>query len=773
MLNNAKKTSSGIRQFRSGDPMDEKESNKTWECLKNAIHQIHQHNASSLSFEELYRNAYNLVLHKYGELLYNGVQGVVTEHLKDVAQSCVDCPDDRLLEELKRQWDDHKTTMVMIRDILMYMDRNFVSQYKKVPVYEMGLMIFRENVSGHLRVRTRLLTLMLNNIAAERRGEQVDRILLKHTVNMLVELGVQGKSVYRECFEDQFLDHTRKFYQDESVQYISQNACSDYLKKAEMRIKEEKSRVENYLHESTMEKIQELCDEEWVLAHYKTLIHMENSGCSWMFEHDKVQDLERMYRLFSRVPQTLKEVQRVMMECICESGRDILNDPEKVKDPVSFIQAILTLKHKYDQFVKESFKESKDFQLALKQALESFLNKDTRTAQYLSLYVDDMFRKSLKSMSTDSEQDVKLEEVVTVFRFLQDKDVFENFYKQHLARRLLTGRTVSDEAEKNMISKLKSECGHQYTSKLEGMFSDMKLSEDLMKYYKATFQGSAASSQRARAAGSAAGGATSGIELKVSVLTSGFWPGPPGQACELPPEIQDCCNRYETFYLAKHTGRRLTWQPNHGAADIKANMGRSRHELNVSTYQMCILMLFNNHQNLSWQDIVMQTNIPVDELKRHLMSLYVNPKAKILVKLGGSDKDKSKEPQDGDAFQVNSMFECKLFRVKVPLVVQRSGQDGLGAGGKEAGEGPSASAGSDLPASVEEDRKHLVEAVIVRIMKSRKHLEHNQLVMEVTRHLTSRFQPSPTLIKQRIEKLIEREYLERSQQDRRIYNYLA
>ena len=80
---------------------------------------------------------------------------------------------------------------------------------------------------------------------------------------------------------------------------------------------------------------------------------------------------------------------------------------------------------------------------------------------------------------------------------------------------------------------------------------------------------------------------------------------------------------------------------------------------------------------------------------------------------------------------------------------------------------------NQAPATVEEDRKHLVEAVIVRIMKSRKTLEHNQLVMEVTRHLTSRFQPSPTLIKQRIEKLIEREYLERSQQDRRVYNYLA
>lgn len=69
---------------------------------------------------------------------------------------------------------------------------------------------------------------------------------------------------------------------------------------------------------------------------------MEHSGAHAMFQHDKVDDLERMYLLFSRVPSTLKEVQKVMIDCICASGREILGDPEKVKDPVSFISALLT-----------------------------------------------------------------------------------------------------------------------------------------------------------------------------------------------------------------------------------------------------------------------------------------------------------------------------------------------------------------------------------------------------------------------------------------------
>ncbi|CAL1143476.1 unnamed protein product [Cladocopium goreaui] len=242
--------------------------------------------------------------------------------------------------------------------------------------------------------------------------------------------------------------------------------------------------------------------------------------------------------------------------------------------------------------------------------------------------------------------------------------------------------------------------------------------------------------------------------------------GPPGAPCELPPEVQECCSRFETFYLAKHTGRKLFWQPQNGFADIKAQMPKTKHELNVTTYQMCILMLFNQQTTWTYQDLAVRTNIPLEELKRHLMSLYVNPKAKILVKLGDSEK---KEPEESDQFTVNPQFESKLVRIKVPLVQLKSSE--TPAAGREGESGAVGS--SDVPATVEEDRKHLVEAVVVRVMKSRKTLEHNQLVMEVTRHLTSRFQPSPTLIKQRIEKLIEREYLERSQGDRRVYNYLA
>lgn len=62
--------------------MDEKYVESIWNLLRNAIQEIQKKNNSGLSFEELYRNAYTMVLHKHGERLYTGLKEVVTSHLE-------------------------------------------------------------------------------------------------------------------------------------------------------------------------------------------------------------------------------------------------------------------------------------------------------------------------------------------------------------------------------------------------------------------------------------------------------------------------------------------------------------------------------------------------------------------------------------------------------------------------------------------------------------------------------------------------------------------
>jgi cullin 3 len=136
------------------------------------------------------------------------------------------------------------------------------------------------------------------------------------------------------------------------------------------------------------------------------------------------------------------------------------------------------------------------------QAFESFINRNPRAPEFISLYIDENLKKGLKGVSrtcflvrlyqgtdtdiqkSDQEVDDTLDKTITIFRYITEKDAFERYYKTHLAKRLLNNRSVSDDAERGMLAKLKVECGFHFTQKLEGMFTDMKVSADMMDAYR-------------------------------------------------------------------------------------------------------------------------------------------------------------------------------------------------------------------------------------------------------------------------------------------------
>ncbi|XP_018652507.1 putative cullin [Schistosoma mansoni] len=68
---------------------------------------------------------------------------------------------------------------------------------------------------------------------------------------------------------------------------------------------------------------------------------------------------------------------------------------------------------------------------------------------------------------------------MNVFRYIEDKDVFQKFYSKTLARRLVYNQSVSEDAEASMISKLKEACGFEYTAKLQRMFQDVNATREL------------------------------------------------------------------------------------------------------------------------------------------------------------------------------------------------------------------------------------------------------------------------------------------------------
>jgi len=284
-----------------------------------------------------------------------------------------------------------------------------------------------------------------------------------------------------------------------------------------------------------------------------------------------------------------------------------------------------------------------------------------------------------------------------------------------------------------MISKLKTECGSGFTSKLEGMFKDMELSKDIMTSFRQSRQAQELQD----------------LEVNVTVLTTGHWPAYSSMDLKLPPQLAKCQDVFRGFYLAKYQGRRLFWQHSLGQSVVKSFFPKGRKELAVSMVQTVVLLLFNDSASISYKDIAEETGIEQKELKRTLLSLACG-KVRPL-----SKEPKGKEVADSDVFHFNNDFRHKLYRIKVNSIQMKETEE----------------ENQKTKESVFQDRQFQIDAAVVRVMKTRKTLTHNQLMAELYQQL--KFPIKAVDVKKRIESLIERDYLERDSKNPGVYNYLA
>ena len=592
---------------------------------------------------------------------------------------------------------------------------------------------------------------------------------------MLVALGVNSNSVYEIEFEEAFLRNTANFYIAESAEYIGQNTCADFLRKASERIREENERQVAYLAQSTAPKLRRLMETHFIADHVMALMEMD-SGAIALMDEQKTDDLRLMYDLFRMVMTSVSweaqvperpdprsvdagtgatvsyrverrkdpplAILRHMMQWHIEStGYSIVQDTEQSKDPVRFVERLLGLQAQYATIIGSAFDQDRNFLWAMKSAFESFMNVGPRCAQFLAMYLDMQMRSGFKSDSIEEIRS-KLDAVVVAFRYVEDKDVFENFYKQYLQRRLLSGRSVSDEAEQLMIVRLKTECGTMFTSRLEGMFNDLRVSKEVMQAFRKQMEP-----------------ALEGPELSVTVLTTVNWQGSGESSGRIPNALRPSVEQFERWYLERFNGRILQWQLMHGTADLKMMYLPRSYELVVTTYQMMILLLFEEKDcdAATFAEIREETGIEEAELKRQLISL-TTPAARVLLK-----QHKSRQVGETEEFRLNYEYRSPKLKNRVRLVTMKSAK----ASEEEV------TRSTAVPEHVEAARKNMIDAAIVRIMKARRTLEHSQLIAETHRLLQTRFHPQPADIKRRIESLIERDYLERGEENNRVYQYVA
>ncbi|KAJ6714593.1 CULLIN [Salix viminalis] len=703
---------------------------------------------NSEEYMMLYTTIYNMCTQKppndYSQQLYDKYREAFQVYINStVLPSIKEKHNEFMLRELVKRWANHKIMVRWLSRFFHYLDRYFIARRSLPPLNEVGLTCFRDLV--YQKVTSKAKDAVLDVIGKERDGEQIDRALLKNVLDIFVEIGMSQMDLYEDDFEAHMLQGTGAYYSVKAANWIQEDSCPDYMIKAEECLKRERERVSHYLHSSSETKLVEKVQHELLVVHVNQLLEKEHSGVHSLLRDDKLDDLSRMFRLYHKVTRGLEPVSNVFKQHITAEGTALVQQAEDaassqaanggVQEQV-LIRKIIELHDKYMTYVTDCFQNHTLFHKAMKEAFEIFCNKTvagSSSAEQLATFCDTILRKGGSDKLNDEAIEETLEKVVKLLAYISDKDLFAEFYRKKLARRLLFDRSANDEHERSILSKLKQQCGGQFTSKMEGMVTDLQLAKE----YQSSFDEYLGNNPATRP----------GIDLQVSVLTTGYWPSYKSSDINLPAEMARGVEVFKEFYDNKNKHRKLTWIYSLGSCHINAKFDQKPIELIVTTYQACLLMLFNTSDKLSYPEIMTQSNLSNDDLPRLLHSLSCG-KYKIL-----SKEPNTKTVTQNDSFEFNRKFNDRMRRIKVPL--------------------PLVDERKKVVEDVYKDRRYAIDAAIVRIMKSRKVLGYQQLVMECVEQLSRMFKPDIKAIKKRIEDLISQEYLEREKENPNMFRYLA
>lgn len=620
-----------------------------------------------------------------------------------------------------------------MKRFFMYLDRYYVKHHDLPSISKACLQSFKRIAFGPYEVLARAA--MLDIINDEREEAAVNIFLIAQCADLFEAMG-SGLFV-----EEHLLNNARQYYARKSQVWIDGSSTPDYLRKAEKGIEEEKTRSLSYFKDGLASKLLAVFTQEVLEKRFAELCYSKDSGLSSLINNNQADDIACMYRLYSRSPECLSAIEAVVKQHISDEGNAIINkwqgQEDLTSEDPSVVIELLALHHKYTSMIS-SHPQSKPIKSkALDEAFGEFVNRDvagTKIADLMSMYCYDILKKGGNGL-TDGEVEEFVSRVIVLFTYLADKDVFIERYRQQLAKRLLTQRSAPGDANWLMISKLKLLMGSHFTSKLEGMMHDIKAGEEDAAAFSENFL---ARTERHGLH----------IDFLVQVLGIGHWPTFNVMNVTLPPEMLKCVAMFAEFYKAKHNKHRLTWMHGHGSVTVKAHYpsGKS-HDFEVSTLQAAAMMIFSASEvgALTLDAIVKQLNLPLEIVKKVVHSLSMR-KYKILSRRGEGTSLKLT-----DTFCFNEKFSSPFRKLHVQM--------------------PSLEEDVTMK-RVEEDRGAAIEAAIVRIMKARQLLDHQQLVAEVLAQLNA-FNPDPKRVKSKIESLIDREYLERDKEAPNTYKYLA
>ena len=709
-------------------------------------------------------------------IIYETVQNIVNEYMDSINHDLSSKRELILLKEFKRRWINHKEhySKYIRRAFFVCQDNDDTVEDKKMstnkeikPTLEMMCFRqFKDMVYNNYRVR--LFEAMNEEIMKERRGEMVDRGIINDIVdcinqmgsmmlltkfNTFTELNIKNTEEYQIGFETPYIESMREYYLIQCEEHHA-DTVPGYLEWVREMIEKENQIISHYGTMETIKKVNDTLDEIMLKERQMSLLEREDSGFKVMLDREMNEEIGLMFRLFNRWEGGLEVMGKIYQSYIETLGRVIITnrierlDREDGKkydaDDIDFIQAFITLYEKYQLLTETVFNNNHTFQFNFNMALKIIFNINAReddihpNVELLVKYID-MIMRGRRGEVKISEDEIgkEIRSCKGLFFYVNDKDYFQEYYLIYLARRLLHNKSHSRHMEREMISLLKSIQGGTFTMKFENMLLDYENPDSTVRDFRTSI-----------------GMDSKPIyDMNVRVLCSGFWPSVfTTSSLKLPVEMEREVDRYmEEHKVRCGDTKKIVFAHAEGTITLKIVFRDDESGWKIFVMmplQAVIINLFNEREIISIKEMATLSGLSEDDVMK-LIRPFFSPTCKLLIKTNNRGEKKMLET---DELKINMSFTAPMKKIIVPSVIMKES--------------------TKSTISNDNQRAYVIDASVVRIMKSRRTFKFSDLIAETQKQIRL-FNADLRMIRKQIEKLIENGYLERDETDMNLLKYLA
>ena len=737
------------------------------EYLKNGVFPNHRPNS--------YMNAYTAVLvcidsgDEQSQKLLDYHNNTIETYVKECYDEVNKETNINLIDAFIYQTDHITILIYWMNRIFCYLDRFYTKAKVKSTLAKGALNLYKIHFFDNLKEK---IFIEVNKLIKEdRRGNWEYRPKIKNVMKILKFLDFQNPKIIKEnnrifwteesndkpeteiqnlWYDNYFEGDTVKFASDKGKNDIQTMSAPEYVLSQLKYLDEEYEREKEFIHEKYHERINKLNYEHLIGTHMKEIASMD-TGIKNMLETKNDIQLTNLYKLFKLYPESLKEISEEFQPYIKNRGNVIYENKELSKDPKKFIPELISLKKEMDKLVYECFENNNDFQDVKNKAFSLFMKRDVYAKQ-LSNYADYCMRLGFKGKSQEEIEDT-LNDIIDLFKCLNSKLVFQNEANKKMSERLIKKQNLSTLAERMFITKLKQEAGVTYVSKMQEMMNDLEKNKNETDNYKLLPHK----------------GAPNGIKLDITVISQSAWEisKKSMEKLEMPKYLNSCLEDFEQFYLKKHQGQKLIWCLGLSKIDIEYLYLKHKN-ISVSTLpQLLSLLLLEKHEKLTLGKIAeycgCQPATIITDIPGLVFNTSFNPKGAanqgIII---GTFNAQTKEFKETDEISINKNFVCSRIKIStIPLPPKKSASEIKAAELEEA-------------QIIKRYQDNILQATLTRIMKSRigQETTHVWLVGEAAKQ-TDLFKAQPQQIKENIEKLIEKGFIKRTEQNLACYEYIA